>query len=437
MLTAPINSLLVVLDLARCARLRRHRRQQPVHRGAGRDRPAEPRPPGRRDLRAGAPAGLRADRGQAGALGKLDPGRSRPPSARRTRRAAPAPGGDEAAGGATRSLVLVAMPEAMPACRAGGRRDRRGPDPDRAARAARSASARASPRRCRRPADAGRARRAAAARAGWCCSGRTDCREDAARTALTGASLAQLVYVSEADPSRRSRRAGPVVSDSFAGRGRPAPTGRRSSSACRPIPATARRATISIPRASGSRAIRTRSSPRPRSPPARRRCRRIPTSAASTTSSAAPSWRCATFDGARAEFARGARPRPHPRLRRARQPVASAGGGDRRQGRRGGARGGAGALPGRRRPRRPLRVSTRLASSCCATARPTPSARQGFDLLTRSLELGHTFAMNELGAYFIDPDSPHIGPGARAALPAGVGRPRRHLRLQQSRRSST
>ena len=35
---------------------------------------------------------------------------------------------------------------------------------------------------------------------------------------------------------------------------------------------------------------------------------------------------------------------------------------------------------------------------------------QGFDLLTRSLELGHTFAMNELGAYFLDPNSPHSDP---------------------------
>jgi uncharacterized caspase-like protein len=36
--------------------------------------------------------------------------------------------------------------------------------------------------------------------------------------------------------------------------------------------------------------------------------------------------------------------------------------------------------------------------------------REGFDLLTRALELGHTFAMNELGAYYVDPDSPFSDP---------------------------
>ena len=37
--------------------------------------------------------------------------------------------------------------------------------------------------------------------------------------------------------------------------------------------------------------------------------------------------------------------------------------------------------------------------------------RAGYDLLTRSLELGHTFSMNELGAYYIDPESPFSDPG--------------------------
>jgi TPR repeat protein len=36
--------------------------------------------------------------------------------------------------------------------------------------------------------------------------------------------------------------------------------------------------------------------------------------------------------------------------------------------------------------------------------------REGFELLSRALELGHTFSMNELGAYFINPDAPHSDP---------------------------
>ncbi len=41
----------------------------------------------------------------------------------------------------------------------------------------------------------------------------------------------------------------------------------------------------------------------------------------------------------------------------------------------------------------------------------TPAERQeGFTLLSRALELGHTFAMNELGTYFIDPESPNSDP---------------------------
>ena len=33
--------------------------------------------------------------------------------------------------------------------------------------------------------------------------------------------------------------------------------------------------------------------------------------------------------------------------------------------------------------------------------------RQGFELLSRALELGHTFSMNALGLYFLDEDAPH------------------------------
>lgn len=36
--------------------------------------------------------------------------------------------------------------------------------------------------------------------------------------------------------------------------------------------------------------------------------------------------------------------------------------------------------------------------------------QQGFDLLMRSLELGHTFSMNSLGFYFLDEDSDHYDP---------------------------
>jgi TPR repeat protein len=36
--------------------------------------------------------------------------------------------------------------------------------------------------------------------------------------------------------------------------------------------------------------------------------------------------------------------------------------------------------------------------------------QEGFELLSRALELGHTFSMNELGAYFIDPDAPASDP---------------------------
>ncbi len=42
---------------------------------------------------------------------------------------------------------------------------------------------------------------------------------------------------------------------------------------------------------------------------------------------------------------------------------------------------------------------------------PTEEARrEGFELLSRALELGHTFAMNELGAYFISLDTVHSDP---------------------------
>lgn len=34
--------------------------------------------------------------------------------------------------------------------------------------------------------------------------------------------------------------------------------------------------------------------------------------------------------------------------------------------------------------------------------------RQGFELMSRSLELGHTFSMNALGRYFMDQDAPHF-----------------------------
>jgi TPR repeat protein len=36
--------------------------------------------------------------------------------------------------------------------------------------------------------------------------------------------------------------------------------------------------------------------------------------------------------------------------------------------------------------------------------------REGFELLSRALELGHTFSMNELGYYFLDPDTPYSDP---------------------------
>jgi TPR repeat protein len=36
--------------------------------------------------------------------------------------------------------------------------------------------------------------------------------------------------------------------------------------------------------------------------------------------------------------------------------------------------------------------------------------REGFDLLSRALELGHTFSMNELGYYFLDPSTPYSDP---------------------------
>ncbi len=36
--------------------------------------------------------------------------------------------------------------------------------------------------------------------------------------------------------------------------------------------------------------------------------------------------------------------------------------------------------------------------------------RRGFDLLGEAVEVGHTFAMNELGFYFISPDAPHSQP---------------------------
>ncbi len=35
---------------------------------------------------------------------------------------------------------------------------------------------------------------------------------------------------------------------------------------------------------------------------------------------------------------------------------------------------------------------------------------EGYELLSRALELGHTFAMNELGSYFIDPDTAYSDP---------------------------
>ena len=36
--------------------------------------------------------------------------------------------------------------------------------------------------------------------------------------------------------------------------------------------------------------------------------------------------------------------------------------------------------------------------------------RQGFELLSRALEVGHTFSMNALGLYFLDEDAPHYDP---------------------------
>jgi TPR repeat protein len=36
--------------------------------------------------------------------------------------------------------------------------------------------------------------------------------------------------------------------------------------------------------------------------------------------------------------------------------------------------------------------------------------REGYELLSRALELGHTFSMNELGYYFLDADTPYSDP---------------------------
>ncbi len=59
--------------------------------------------------------------------------------------------------------------------------------------------------------------------------------------------------------------------------------------------------------------------------------------------------------------------------------------------------------------------------------------RRGFQLLQQALEFGHTFSMNELGAYYMNPELAGRRPAAGPQVYRGVGGARRHLRLLQPR----
>ena len=59
--------------------------------------------------------------------------------------------------------------------------------------------------------------------------------------------------------------------------------------------------------------------------------------------------------------------------------------------------------------------------------------RRGFQLLQQAVQFGHTFSMNELGAYYMNPASPDADPPRGLSYIRKFRRPGRHLRLLQPR----
>ena len=128
-----------------------------------------------------------------------------------------ATGGDEAAGGATRSLILVSMPDAMPAAAQAPAAGAAAPAVALAAPLAREVGiGKSLAAALRVPPDAAVALAAPPKQGRLVLTAPDGTREDATRTPLTGASLAKLVYVSEADPQSAVTAPDPVVEDSFA-----------------------------------------------------------------------------------------------------------------------------------------------------------------------------------------------------------------------------
>lgn len=319
-------------------------------------------------------------------------------------------GGDEAPGGATRSLILVTMPDAIPALAAA---------PAPAAGAAPTVALTAPLARevgigkslaaaLHLPPDAAVTLAAPPKQGRLVLTAADGTREDAARTPLTGARLASLAYVSEADPQSAVTAPDPVVIDSFtlAAAGA-APADVQLSLKADPCDRAA--GDQLDPEGVGLGRFANEIEPEAALAACQQAVQAQPDVGRFHYQLGRAELALRQFGAAQAEFSK-ARDLGHTRAYVALGNLIA---------------GQAAQTGGKADTAAPEQALVlwqagvdrgdpfafySLGKQLLRYGQTDAEREHGFELLTRSLELGHTFAMNELGAYFLDPSSPHADP---------------------------
>ncbi|MFO1144821.1 MAG: caspase family protein [Amaricoccus sp.] len=318
-------------------------------------------------------------------------------------------GGDEGAGSATRSLILVTMPDAIPAATPAPATGATAPAVALTAPLARQVGiGKSLAAALHVPPDAAVTLAAEPKQGRLVLTAADGTREDAARTPLTGASLVRLAYVSEADPQSGATAPDPVVVDSFALAAAGAPPAEVQLS-LQADPCDREAGDQLDPEGVGLGRFANEIEPEAALAACRKSVQAQPDVGRFHYQLGRAELALRQFDAAQAEFAK-ARDLGHTRAYVALGNLAAS------QAARTGGKGDAAA------PEAALSLWQAgvdrgdpfafysLGKQLLRYGGTDAEREHGFDLLTRSLELGHTFAMNELGAYFLDPNSPHTDP---------------------------